>query len=550
MRGARKASAIGGVSCLVLVPMLLVAQGAQRTPAERAPAVEMAGFRVSPPDGKWDIETNKDRTIVTFSRSKGKGLLGALSPLPQRREASVIVSTDLMRPWDWTMTEAAAADYVIKGYAEEIVSLWSSAKLLEKGEMERGDKRLRFAKYEVASTSQDGVPLITDLFVHFYLPADFRKSHRYFEFESMFMRPSGGVKLYHNPGADPVLAVVDSLEIDDPLKDIPGPDGELIRAAAAGNMEAARAALDRGAKPDASSGAATALSEAALQGRKDIVELLLDRGADIDHADDQNGQTPLVSAVAGLEPDIARMLIERGANVNKAAREGDSPLAVAAITKQASTASLLIERGAEIETKNAEGDTPLMYAGKSGASDIVKLLMERGAKIDAQAADGGTALMLAVFHRRADTAQLLLSAGADINLKRADGVTALWLALGNNVTGIIGALVQRGADLTGSVTGKSGEVHRNILHLAILQEAPWIAKLAIEAGVDVNAKDATGRTPLMKAAALGQVEIVKLLLEKGADINAKDETKKNAAWWAKVTGQKEILKILKAAGAK
>jgi ankyrin repeat protein len=67
----------------------------------------------------------------------------------------------------------------------------------------------------------------------------------------------------------------------------------------------------------------------------------------------------------------------------------------------------------------------------------------------------------------------------------------------------------------------------------------------LDKGVDVNAKDKDGKTPLMAAAVRGQLEVVKLLLEKGADANAKMQGGGTALTCAACEGQREVAQVLR-----
>jgi ankyrin repeat protein len=74
-------------------------------------------------------------------------------------------------------------------------------------------------------------------------------------------------------------------------------------------------------------------------------------------------------------------------------------------------------------------------------------------------------------------------------------------------------------------------------------------KRLLAAGVNVNAKDILGETPLHRAAFEGHKEIVQLLIAKAADVNAKDKYGGTPLFYAATGGHKEIAELLITAGA-
>ena len=547
-------AAVCGATLLFALPAFLSAQAAQRKQPEKPQVVDMISFRVSaPPGGKWDVEILEEGVRVVFSKSKGGGLLGALSPAPQQRETAVVVSSIGLPAHQWLMAESEVVDAVIGEYIGAISSGGDDPfKLQEKGDTALKDKKLRFAKFHgtVQAMNDPSQYFTQDQLVYYFFPPDFKKTHRYFQFESVFSRAASGLKLYQNPGSEPVLAVIDSLEIVSTLKPAPGLDGDLIRAAEAGDLEGCRQAIDKGASPDASFGRATALSVAAFFGRREIVDLLLERGAGIDKGDDETGATALFQSIMGLEPEIARLLVDRGGDVNRKTKPGMSALMLAAASKQVDTAAMLVEHGADVGAKDANELTPLMYAAEGGSPEIAGLLIEHGAEIDARSKLGTTALMAAIERGHTGIFEMLLAGGADINLKVPSGRTALWSAVDNRRADMARVLIGKGADVNVALKGEFWANTPTLLHRAIYTMQPDIARTLVEAGEDVNAKNESGLTPLMRAAWSEQADIVKLLVEKGADINAKGEKNRTALWYAKKVNNKEIAKMLLAAGAK
>jgi hypothetical protein len=89
--------------------------------------------------------------------------------------------------------------------------------------------------------------------------------------------------------------------------------------------------------------------------------------------------------------DIAKSLLEDGANVNEKNRVGNTPLHLAIINDSPDMVSLLLEYGANVNEKNNSGNTPLHLAKGKGA-EIAKLLLEKGADINSTNSNGRTPL--------------------------------------------------------------------------------------------------------------------------------------------------------------
>jgi uncharacterized protein len=115
-------------------------------------------------------------------------------------------------------------------------------------------------------------------------------------------------------------------------------------------------------------------------GHLDIVELLLDSGADI-NAVSRNKfvATPLQGAAVGQRLELARLLIARGAKLSPRGEGGDSPLHECAGNGAIEIARLLLDHGADINAKDDEGKTPLAIALEYKQAEMARLLRERGA---------------------------------------------------------------------------------------------------------------------------------------------------------------------------
>jgi ankyrin repeat protein len=139
------------------------------------------------------------------------------------------------------------------------------------------------------------------------------------------------------------------------------------------------------------------------------------------------GKVPEVIKVA-KKGDLARVqqLIESGVDINATDRRNLTALMWASSNGNIEIARLLIEKGADVNAHS--GWTALIWAAAKGQTDVVKLLLEKGADINAVNSAGCTALMLAAYLGRTETAKLLIDNGAKLNVKSNYGVTALMMA--------------------------------------------------------------------------------------------------------------------------
>ena len=112
--------------------------------------------------------------------------------------------------------------------------------------------------------------------------------------------------------------------------------------------------------------------------------------------------------------------------LNSQTHLGETPLMLAAINNQIELAKVLIQRGADV---NKPGWTPLHYAATRGHRDMMRLLLEHDAYIDAESDNGTTPLMMAAFFAPPLAVKLLLEEGADPTLVNNANASALDMAL-------------------------------------------------------------------------------------------------------------------------
>ena len=279
------------------------------------------------------------------------------------------------------------------------------------------------------------------------------------------------------------------------------------------NADMVNILLRGGADPNAAiwSGESV-LMNCARTGATDAVAALLAAGAEPNVAEASLGQTPLMWAAAGGHSDIVQLLIDHGADVTKATS--------ASADKVPNTCRIC-------DWKSSPGGfTALMYAARSGDVQSARLLLEAGADINEVTAEYGNSLVIASASSNEDLALFLLEVGADPESKDENGVTALHHAHQNGLSRLYGmtydpvyrirpnnmprlarALLEAGSDPNVQIT----KGYRN---------GP-----AIRSNCE-SVTDMVGATPFMLAAISADASLLRLLHDFEADpqIGTSDET--------------------------
>lgn len=164
-----------------------------------------------------------------------------------------------------------------------------------------------------------------------------------------------------------------------------------------------------------------ALRKAAIKGNLRRVKKLLDEGADVDFKD-VNKLTPLYFAAMNGHVEIARVLLEKGADPNIAREDSLGPPVVrAAYDGNLEMMTLLLDKGADIDNIDYSRRTALHAAINRGMREAAALLIEKGANPNTQDRLGNSPLKETLTFNQPDIAKLLVTHGADIGFATKQG---------------------------------------------------------------------------------------------------------------------------------
>ncbi len=279
--------------------------------------------------------------------------------------------------------------------------------------------------------------------------------------------------------------------------------------------------LDAGANPNVALwNGETVLMTCVRTASLDGVKLLLAHRADVNAKENIEDQTALMWAASTRSPEIARLLIERGANVHDRSKLIPLPEPFVIQNEQVFGSNY---RPTVHFPRSKGGFTPLMFAAREGDSETARLLLEAGANVNDDTEEEGSVLIVASASGHEKLAIFLLEKGANPNVKDGYGVAPIHYALHEglltlasarklptddlgwarpNMPNLLKVLMAHGAD-------PNTRIEKNFPNL----DYPFLAR----GGEDHPQIELVSATPFMLAAASGDVAAMRTLVEGRAD---------------------------------
>ncbi|KAJ6227061.1 ankyrin repeat [Anaeramoeba flamelloides] len=284
----------------------------------------------------------------------------------------------------------------------------------------------------------------------------------------------------------------------------------------------------------------------ACKGKIDLVELLLNNGADINFGKLEDGHLPIHVAVFYEQNEILSFLLKNGADpfkedskgwtiltwiafknvvgcfrileqnlesdeikklVSQRDRKGNTPLHIAALTNATPVVTELTNYLPNKISLNENGFAPIHNAVLTNSKDVLRIFVNLSANLDIMTSVGKTSLHYATESENIEMVKMLIRSGANTELRDFDGLTAYEIARlkGNKIL----------CDQFLSLKGDS------LIHKAAKEKnQKEVLRILKQNSLEAQNIDKFGKTPLHISAEMGDIPTIKILLNYGANINA------------------------------
>ncbi|XP_071116451.1 ankyrin repeat domain-containing protein 50-like [Haliotis cracherodii] len=252
----------------------------------------------------------------------------------------------------------------------------------------------------------------------------------------------------------------------------------------------------------------TSVMKAAEEGRRDVVELLVSKGADVSLVDEYGNNTLHHACIGGDIETVKFVLSLNVVDINSRGWGSRTPVMRAALYRHRKVEELLVSKGADVSLVDVVGNNTLHWACRGGDFETVEFVLSLNVvDINSRGVGGRTPVMRAAEEGHRDVVELLVSKGADVSLVDEDGDSILHLAC----------------------WGGDVETVEFVLSLNL---------------VDINSRGGGSRTPVVRAAERGHRDLVELLVSKGADVSLVDVVGDNILHWACWGGEMETVEFV------
>ncbi|MBC2845057.1 ankyrin repeat domain-containing protein [Winogradskyella flava] len=281
----------------------------------------------------------------------------------------------------------------------------------------------------------------------------------------------------------------------------------------------------------------------ARTGNLEIAKLLVENGADVTLVLQGDG-TALIEASAFGHLDLVKYFVAKGADVNRKFPNQGNALIAASGHGHLDIMKYLVSKDVDINYYSPNQGNALIAASNSENTDAVKYLVDKGMDINFIAPNQGNALIAAANNGRLETIKYLLSKGAQINKITSNQGTPLIAACNNGHIDTVKHLISNGAEIN-----KIAPNQGTPLIAAANNGHDDVIEYLLKKGAEINRISSNQGTALIAAANNGHLDTIKLLVLKGAEVNLNTSNQSNALNAASNNGHTAVMKYLVSQGA-
>ncbi|KAM0719563.1 hypothetical protein Q7P37_003693 [Cladosporium fusiforme] len=259
-----------------------------------------------------------------------------------------------------------------------------------------------------------------------------------------------------------------------------------------------------------------ALQAASLGGHEAVIRILMDAGADVNAQGGFFGNALQAASFGGNET-VVQMLMDAGADTKARGGQHDHALQAASLGGHVTVAQTLIAIGANVNAQGGYHGNALQAASTSGSQSIVQMLMDAGADVNAQGGLFGNALQAACYQGHEKVAAMLLDTDVDVNAQGGRYGNALQAACYQGHEQVAAMLLDTDVDVNAQ-----GGLFGNALQAACYQGHEKVAAMLLDTDVDVNAQGGHYGNALQAACYQGHEKVAAMLIDKGAMLHTRN----------------------------
>ncbi|MCI2283009.1 ankyrin repeat domain-containing protein [Colwellia sp. MSW7] len=258
----------------------------------------------------------------------------------------------------------------------------------------------------------------------------------------------------------------------------------------------------------------TPLHYAIVQRKTVFVDILLDKGANPNTAN-QFGMNAFLAAVNTNQVEIAETLLEsHGANVNHLNNKNVGAVELAVVQGNIEMLELLIKHNVDVNTVNVKNASPIALAVSKSNDKMLGMLIDAGGDVNRVGNNPTAMLINAAYGGNKEIVTLLINGGAKPNAANEYGRTALLAAVSMNQVEIVETLLEsHGANVNHLNNKNVGAVE-----LAVVQGNIEMLELLIKHNVDVNTVNVKNASPIALAVSKSNDKMLGMLIDAGGDV--------------------------------